>query len=214
MALLDSYADFTQYKDANKLLSDTDEISITDLLLLNSRRLEKLLRVAPGYFNTHTATYTFDGHGGSVLYLRDRAGLAYCLTAITADSLLIDDDADGTFDDYTLDLADAWVRGLPENAASQSEPFRRLELLPLSTATITAWPKAAASVQITGTWGWAAVPSAVRESVIALTRDARETLAAGATQQLPEFPFEVRPDTWARVMTMANLYGRKVPRVA
>lgn len=212
MAQLDPYAELDEYRARNRVTGERDSLAVAELLTLNSRRLEKMLHVAPGYFNTHAATYVFDAYGGSVLDLRDRAGMAYCLTAITADSLALDTDGDGSYDDYTLDLDDAWVRGLPENAASQSEPFMSLELLPLTSATITTWPDAPASVQIAGTWGWATRPPAVREVVIALTRDLRETHLAGATMQLqgPDGEvFDVRPDTFSRFMALASLYGRR-----
>lgn len=217
MALLDAYAEVEDYKARNRMTGDADDQEIAALLLLNSRRAEKLLHCAAGYWNTHSGTYVFDAYGGTILDLRDSAGMAYCLTAITADSLALDTDGDGSFDDYTLDLADAWVRGLPANAASFSEPFTSIELLPISSATITSWPDAPASVQIAGTFGWAAVPTAIREFVIALTRDMRDTHMAGSTRELqgPDGEtFLVADDTFGRFMALAGLYGRRIVQFA
>lgn len=214
MALLDTYASVEEYRAWNKRASGADDAELSEALLLNTRRLEKMLHLAAGYFNTHSGTYIFDAHGGTVLDLRDRAGMAYCLTAITADSLGIDLERDATYDYYSWDLADNWVRGLPENAASFSEPFTSLEIVPTTSAPITTWPSGAALIQIAGTFGWAAVPDAVRATVMALTRDLIDTHLAGATAELqgPDGEtFIVTTETFNRFMALAGHYGRKLP---
>lgn len=211
MALLDAYATLAEYKAEYNLTASTWDTEITAALLGRSRVAEKLLGVAAGYFNTHSATYVFDGHGESVLWLRDRSGVGYCLTAITADNCSIDTNLDGTAD-YTLDLADAWLRGLPENAAGLSEPFTALELLPHTTATITKWPDLPASISITGTWGWAAVPHQINQFTLKLVRDLRDMQTGGATQQVRDIdgvPIPLSDDTFRHFMAIAGLYGRR-----
>lgn len=139
---------------------------IDAVLEMASRIWDRLHGVAPGMMAPIGSTaFTFDGRGGSILQLRDANGMQFFLRTITSNSCKIDDDADGSFDDYTLDLSDAWLRALPQNASSFSEPYTRLELLNISSATITQWPSAPDSVEITGTWGWASTPMGVQARV-------------------------------------------------
>lgn len=109
----------------------------------------------------------FTPTGGTTLYLRDTAGLQCFLRSVTADSLALDTDADGSFDDYAWDLSDGWLRALPENASAFSEPYTAVELNPYhSSAPLTTWPTYKNSVQITGTWGWSVTPVAVQMRVV------------------------------------------------
>lgn len=188
-------------------------------LLGVSRWVEEALAVMPGYFNPHVGTYIFDGSGERVLYLRDREGRGYCLTAIDADSLKIDSDLDGAFDDFTLDLADAFVRGLPENAASASKPFTALELLTGRSSTISLWPRFPGNIEITGTFGWAAVPDQVVELVCHRTQELREHLKAGGVDRsgfagLPSFDggeIRMRPNTAWLWREVEYLIGARMP---
>lgn len=212
MALLDAYASVEEYRDRNNLTAVVDDAEITELLLLNSRRAEKMLHLQAGYFNTHSGTYLFSGTGEKVLDLVDDDGMHYCLRTITADSLGIDLEADATYDYYTWDLADNWVQGRPYNASALSEPFTSLEIIPTTTAPITIWPKGRRNIRIVGTFGWAAVPTSIREFVIALTRDMRDTHMAGATRFLTGPGGEeiaVQEDTFWRWKALADLYGRR-----
>ena len=217
MALLDAYATDTQYRARTGDKGTGTDTTLNAQLLLASRLLERSLRVMPGAFNTHTGTYIFDALGGTVLRLRDRAGLGYFLQTITANSLGIDLDLDKTYDYYTLDLADAWVRGLPENAAAFSEPFTAIELLShISTADPTRWPELVAGVRIVGTWGWAAVPNAVIDLTVHLVHDLRNAHQAGATLEVPTIDgsMPLSNQTWRLWNEMKARYGRRIPAVA
>ena len=216
MALLSAYASAGDYRDRVMSTDASDDEEITSLLETVSRRLERMLGVCPGYFNTATGTRTYDGHGGRVLRLRGSDGLAHCLTAVTADSVKIDTDGDGSFDDFTLDFADAWLRGLPANAATFSEPFTAIELLPITSATITSWPTRAAAVEITGTFGWAAVPGVIKELAIYLTRDMRDLHKGGATMTIETLdgPVQMSSDTFGRFMAASRFYSRRIPAFA
>ncbi|CAB4166852.1 hypothetical protein UFOVP1383_31 [uncultured Caudovirales phage] len=212
MALLDAYATGAEY------LVDTGQKISADALLTAqltgvSRLLELALRVMPGAFNAHTGTYVFDGYGTERLRLRDEQGRSYFLRSITADSLKIDADLDGAFDDYLLDAADAWVRLGPVNAAAFSEPYRWIELRPLQSASVTLYrfPAAAGCVEITGAWGWLAVPDLVKRLVIHRTHELREGLKSGALEQLPTFEGGVpmRTQTFWLWKEAERLYGRR-----
>jgi hypothetical protein len=216
MALLSAYATDTEYRARTGDATTSTNATLNEHLLSVSRMFELSIRVMPGAFNTHTGTYTFDATGGTVLNLRDRAGRQYFLASITADSLGIDTELDATYDGYELDLSDAWVRGLPENAAAFSEPFRRLELLTsMSGANPGVWPIQKAAVQITGTWGWAAVPEMVVDAVCHRTQELREALKEGGTGSLPAFAagdVQMRPTTAWLWKEAERMYGGYAPR--
>ena len=218
MALLDSYATIAQYRAAIGDKATAADATITAELTVMSRQLERALMLAPGYFNASATSQAriFDGNGRDTLQLRDTAGYGYCLTAIATDGLAIDSDLDGSYDDYTFDLADAWVRGLPENAAAHSEPFTAIQLRPLSSATLTIFPRLPGCVQITGTWGWSAVPQIVTDLVIRRTHELRQGLVAGAMQAVPAFDGAepMQPRTAWLFHEAERLYGRKLPVIA
>jgi hypothetical protein len=95
-------------------LSTDDATAIGAMLLTVTRVVERRIGLAPGMLLPQTAlTFTFSATGGKRLYLRDERGFQYLLRAITADSLKVDSDADGAFDDYLFDSADAWVSPVP-----------------------------------------------------------------------------------------------------
>lgn len=214
MAVADAYATADEYRASNNRVSGAEDGELDEYLDLNSRRLDKILDLAPGYFNTHSATYTFDGPGGTMLWLRDRAGQGYCFTAITANSLAIDDSDDGNFDDYTWDLDDLWIRGLPENVVTTREAYTAVELMPKKDgAELSVWPTGPAKIQITGTFGWPVIPAAVRQAVIVFTRDMLDSHLGGATQRLfgsDGEEFLVSGETFMRFRRLAGLYGREL----
>ncbi len=190
---------------------------LTSQLLMADRLLERTLEVPPGAFLSYSETHTFDAHGGTVLRLRDRAGAGYFLRDITANLLELDTENDGTYDGALLDLDDAWVRGLPENAALLGEPFTALEILAhLSTADPRAWPSNPASVRITGTWGWAAVPGAIKELVIDIVHGVRSAQLAGPALDVPviEEGFTLSRDAFFRMREMKQRYGRRIAAIA
>ena len=218
MALLDSYATIAQYRAAIGDKASAADATITAELTVMSRQLERALMLAPGYFNASATSQArvFDGNGRDTLQLRDTAGYAYCLTAIATDGLAIDSDLDGSYDDYAFDLTDAWVRGLPENAAAHSEPFTAIQLRPISAATLTIFPRLPGCVQITGTWGWAAVPQIITDLVIHRTQELREAMKSGQTRELPSFEGGVsmsKTTSWL-YREAERLYGRQLPVIA
>jgi hypothetical protein len=216
MALLDAYATDTQYRARTGDKSIGTDANLNQELLAASRLLERALGVAAGAFNLSTSTQrTFDAHGGTVLYLRDREGRQHFLNTVGADGIGVDADAGGAFNDYTLDFADAWVRGLPENAALGSEPFTAIELLPITSATLMRWPDRVAATRITATWGWTAVPQPIVALAIHLVHDLRDAHLAGAVLDLPgiDRSLPLQDDTWRLWLDLRRLYSRALPVV-
>lgn len=219
MALLDAYATEAEYIARVGSQASTGNTTLQAQLVTATRLLERSLGWAPGAGNSNTGIRTFDAHGGTVLRLRDSDGRQEFLQSIDADGLGIDSEDDGTYDGYSLDLDDAWLRGLPENAAAHSEPYEALELLTfLSTCQPSVWPTRRAVVQITGTWGWAAVPGVLKELTVHLTHDLIEAHAGGATLEVPTLdaagPGLLQDQTWRLWREARAMYNRRLPAVA
>ena len=96
---------------------------------------------------------------------------------------------------------------------AHSEPFTAIQLRPLTTATLTIFPKLPVCVQITGTWGWTAVPQIIQDLVIHRTHDLRQGLSAGAVGSLSAFdaPDQMQPRTLWLFREAERLYGRALP---
>lgn len=176
MGLLDAYATDEEYRSA---VNSTDtSSSIGTALLGTSRLLERELYVPPGAWNqdgtvAEPAVRVFDAFGGTMLYLRDREGFQSSIISIATNGIGVDSERDGTFDGYTFDLTDSWVRPL------QNVPYHAIELLPYSGADIAAWPDGSATVQISGIFGWPQVPELIKQLVIRLTHELRIAQASG-----------------------------------
>lgn len=182
-------ASAAEYRARNGQVSSDDDTMISTLLLGMTRVVERRIGVAPGMLLPQTSlTFTFNASGGQRLRLRDERGFQYLLRSITADSLKVDTDADGSFDDYLLDTADAWVQLYPANASDFDEPYTAIDLRSgITGATLTSWPDADYSVQIVGNWG-ASATSAIRanlkERVIAIVRELIDAHRAGAAMNV------------------------------
>jgi len=211
MALLDAYATVADYQARNSGgVAVSNPSLLGEYLVASSRLLDRELGLHDGAFNSHVATYTFDAHGGSVLYLRDRASGGYFLQSIPSGGIGIDTEVDGTYDGEALSLGGA-VRGLPENAA----PSTALELLPFGSRT--SWPDRVASVRIAGaTWGWAAVPEMVREIVVSMVRDLSDHHGGGAAAQYQRMDdlMPLSDQTWRLIRSAKQRYSRRLPVVA
>ena len=176
-----------------------------------SRLFDRAHGVAPGMFAPISSTaLTFTPDGGTTLYLRDTSGYQCFLRTITADSLKLDTDADGSFDDYLWDFADGWVRGLPENAAANGEPFTAIELNPShASAPLSVWPTYKNSIQITGTWGFASIPAAVKVRVADIAHALSQRSFAGGYGTEERLQVDGLP-VWVMRMVDAE-YNYRIP---
>lgn len=241
MSLLDSYATVDDYRARIGAAGSGADAVNTAQLLSTSRLLERELGLSPGAFNSVTGvTCHFDGSGQPELTLSDRAGLCYFLQSIDAAGLGIDMDGDGVAD-YTFDLTNPWLRGLPENAAAGSEPYTSLELIPYPTNPIRTFGYGynngygngygygygdrngvarllVAAVTVKGTWGWASVPEMVTELVVHLTHDLRIGQFAGPSGGLQATfggtAHALSPNTYWLWREAQRLYSSRIPAVA
>jgi hypothetical protein len=209
LALLDSYCTAAEYRSRVNMLDTASDVEILAQLTSTSRFLERELRVAPGYFNA-TAV-------GQIRYfepvlianrlfrLVDEDGFQHCLTAIANDGVAVDTDGDGVYN-YTVDpTGESWVVARPYNAPDLGRPWESLEILSLSAATFSYWPNYPRGVRITGTWGWTAVPGTIKELVVKMTRDIRDSEEAGAAGSLAGVA--LKTDTWRLWLSAKSVYG-------
>lgn len=79
---------------------------------------------------------------------------------VSVTSVKVDRDGDGTYEETVAASAYA-LR--PANAAASGRPYTQLVLL--TTAGLV-WPDIENGVEVTGTWGWPSVPSAVKSATL------------------------------------------------
>lgn len=209
MAMLDAYATAAEYRSRVNMTDTSSDAEILVQLKAASRMLERELRVAVGAFNDGTAAearyFRAEVSGSSVLRLRDERGMQHYIQAIDTDGVAVDTDNDGDYD-YTVDPAgETWIVARPVNAATLSEPWTTLELLGRSAATFTTWPTGSKSVRVTGTWGWQDVPGLIKELVVKMTRDIRDSEEAGAAGSLAGVA--LKTDTWRLWLSAKQQFG-------
>ena len=208
MAIDDAYATAAQYRSAVGMLDTSDDAEVLEQLTAVSRVLEQEVgRI----FNQSAATRYFDGNGRARLYVDD-------LASVDADGLQVDENVDGTYETKFDPATETWSALGPYNASERVRPYRFVDLLPLSgNSTLTVWPRGVRNVAVVGTWGWpTAVPTAIREVVITLTRQLRELQRQGltfATQGL-ETQLQMTPGAWPLIQNIKRQYGRNMPVVA
>lgn len=208
------YVDRGEFRERIGDKSTTSNDMVDSVLEMACRAIDRETGVAPGMWAPISSTaLKFTAYGGTTLYLRDTSGGQCFLRTITTNKLEIDSDADGSFDDYVWDLADGWVRALPENAAAFSEPYTALELNPYhASAPLTTWPTYKNAIQITGTWGWAVTPGAIVELVVDMARNVLQAQRSGAVG-IPSFEGELplSPGMWPILQRVKAQYSQRVP---
>lgn len=173
--------------------------TIADALLVaeleaSSRLIDKELRwrarefapdFAPDADDAADTTRTFIAAAGGTLWLRDEAGAASALRSVTSVS---GRDAG----DYRL---------APLGADT---PARAIKLL----AGVKDW-EAGELVDVTGRWGWPAVPPVIRELTIHVAIDMRDSHRGGAAGRVAVLDdvVEVQPDTWRLWRSARMLYS-------
>ena len=174
-------------------------VGLANQLEASSRIIEHEMRLAPDYFHPHDATYFFQSHGGARLHLRDEESFAYCLRSVVVGGIRPDYERSGEYDGaQQWDLDDVWIWPWPRNHAATARPIRALELRRVGAAPFTWWPTSDGSVRIEGAWGWAETPNAITELTIDVTRDMRDSEAAGLSGRVHilDSGVEIRDETW------------------
>ena len=207
-----AYATVAEYRERNGRVSTDSDTVLAAMLLSLSRVVDRRLAVAPAEFAPQSAvTFTVKATGGTLLYLRDEMGRQHFLRTATA--IGIDSEFDGTYDGYTLVLGtDTELQGYPVSASTYNEPYTALELLPgVSGASPTAWPDGA-YVRITGNLGYAAVPGAIKDRVIGLTRELVQVHLGGSlTDEAINAALEANIGARSLMRVLEMEYSRRIP---
>jgi hypothetical protein len=204
-AISDAYASCEEYRAR----VDQSDATGDDVLLSQLSAVTQYLKGRLGRFFTRDAAVvvrTFDGNGLIRLYVPDIA---------TATGLIVKVDLDGDFDfdnaDETLTLnTHFWVG--PANADKGPEvwPFQYLEIIP-GNGRLGVWPEQARAVQVTASFGWPAVPGAIKEATISVTRQLRDIQGSGFTLTLQsiETAVNVSPQMSALLFDMERQYAKQ-----
>lgn len=203
MALADAYATFDEYRAHTGLRSDGDQDTYEALLVTASRMIERWTERVFNQSAAGVARY-FDGNGRAEMYIDDLA----TLTAVDLDTT-----GDGS---YAVSVDPAAVLLRPRNAAELGEPYTSVELVPARGAPLSAWPSRPAAVRITGTWGYAAVPGAIRDATILIARQLRDLQQSGLTLtvEVADQQLQVRPGSFSLIAALREQYSRRLPGIA
>lgn len=174
MAIGDSYADPGDYRSKVDKTASGDDADLAFQLNAVSRFIDQRCRRT---FNKTTAAEAriYSGNGKPKIWLEHDIATTAGLT-VKCD---LNGDYDVSDSGETLTINTHFWPG-PYNAAlgSEAKPFEWLELRP-GNAAVTIWPCQPRAIEVTAVFGWPAVPSAIKELTIALTRYLRDLQESG-----------------------------------
>lgn len=155
MAITNGYCTLSEVKAALRITDNTDDVLLENSIEGASRRID-------GY----TGRFFYQKNAAIQMYARDIYTLLLQDDLYQITTLKTDDDGDGTFEDtWTLNV-DYQLQ--PLNATLQSRPYNRLTAIGGKTFPIVIQPEIPA-VEVTGIWGWGAIPDDVREACVLLS---------------------------------------------
>ena len=178
MAIDSPYASLAEYKARVEKTGTADDTEITAQLLT----VTNFLTLRLGRFFTKDAavvTRVYDGNGETRLWLPDDIATSTGLV------VTVDLDGDYSFADETALTVDTdfWLG--PPNADKGPEPFpwEYLDVHPTS-GNLSVWPDQQRAIQVTAIFGFPAVPGAIKEATISITRQLRDAHLGGAAMSV------------------------------
>lgn len=141
---------------------------------------------------------------GTRLYIDDIASLAGLIIKVdlNADFLYIGADETLTKDTH-------YFIG-PPNAALDAEPhpFRFLDIVP-GNGRLARWPDQSRSVQVTAVFGWPAIPGAIKEATVLVTREVLDIHKSGFTAALQNIDdvINLSPQAFSIIQRIKREYG-------
>lgn len=206
MAVTDAYATAAEYRARVDKASAADDSTILAQLTALSRFIDwKCGR----HFTQDAAVTTrlYDGHGQAYLRLEDD------IATLTGLVVKVDLDADYDFGeaDETLTVNEHfWIDSQRAAFGSEPMPWGRLQLVP-TNGRLNVWPDQRNAVEVTAVFGWPAVPAAIKEATIALTRQLRDIQQSGMTLTLENIDAQVRvsPQASRIVDDLLRAYKRR-----
>lgn len=208
MAIDSPYATAAEYKARVGKTGSDEDAEIDAQLEAVSRLVERELgesRDRPRIFNQSTATRRLDGSGEAVLFVDD---------LVTVTTIEVDTSLDASWA-TSFDLSENWVLARPLDYSEKGLPITAIELLAAGNSTLATWPDAPGCVRITGVWGWPAVPPAITEAVVMITRHLRDLEESGFTLTLSNLDAGVQmsPGAQAIVRELKSNYSRRIPSI-
>jgi hypothetical protein len=207
LAVTDAYADAAEYRARVTKTDTADDPTILVQLKAVSRYLDRKMG---RFFTIDSAAVArvYDGSQSSKLFvddIGDKTGIA----------VKVDMTGDGDFVDSgeTLTENTHYIVG-PRNAAlgPEPEPYTYLELMP-SNGLLTSWWNGynlEGLVQVTARYGWPAIPPAVKELTVAITRQIRDVQESGVTGDLQAIDnvVETSRELSMRLVDLRKQYSR------
>lgn len=172
MPIGDAYATAAEYRARIDKSDNADDADILEALKGVARFID---RQCGRHFTQSAADQVryFDGNGRAKLYVDD---------IVTLTAAAVDTGLDGTYAQAVTVASNVLLS--PYNAAEISEPFTAVELAPYGTNNeLSAWTRGPKTVKLTATWGWPAVPDAIREANVFLARVVLDFEKAGPALQ-------------------------------
>jgi hypothetical protein len=204
MGVTDAYATVDEYKARVGKTTSGDDTVLAAQLLTVSRQIDK---ECERFFGQDAAAVDrlYDGNGLTRLYVDDIASLTEL--AVKVD---LDGDWDfGDTDEVLTKDTHFWLGPVNADKGSEPGPWRCLDIIP-GNGRLSLWPERPRSVQVTALFGWPAVPGAVKELTVYMTRDWRARLESGPTLMLEDSGAQVRlsPETFLLLRDVKRQYGR------
>lgn len=202
--MTDAYVTAPNYRLRTDKSDDSDDTVILEQLKAVSRLLD---RECERFFTIDAAAVAryIDGRGGKEIWLNADIGSVSNLV------VLVDLDNDGVPETTLTKDTDFWL--LPRNAALGPEPrpWEAMLLMP-TTTVLTAFPNQADALKITALWGWPAVPAAIVEATVLITRQLRDLQEAGITMTIQSIDEQVQqsPDSLRLLDKIRAMYRRGV----
>ena len=205
MAVTAAYATAAEYRSRTGQSDATDDTLLGALLGAVSRLID---RESERFFGIDAAVVArlYDGNGLTRLYIDDVA---------TATGLIVKVDLD---DDYAFTGASEtltegthyWIGPANAGLGSEVSPFRFLDIVP-ANGRLSVWPSGLRKVQVTAKFGWAAVPAAIKEATILVTRELRELEKSGFTLTLENIDqgINLSPAAFSLIQRIKAEYGRR-----
>jgi hypothetical protein len=205
--LTQAYATAEEFRARVGSAAAGDDATISEQLTTVSRYLERRLGGAEGprFYNREPSPTVrlYDGNGRRILPVQDVA-MSAGLT------VKVDLDRDSVCEEELALDAHFRLRPLNADKGPEAAPWQYLELIDWN-AVLRHWPEWPASVQVTAVHGWPAVPGAIKETTISITRQLRDIHQGGAafSEQDINQVIRVTPNLTALFMDLMDKYGRK-----
>lgn len=211
MVVGDAYATLAEYKAAVDKTKTGDDAEIGGQLIAVSRLID---RRTGRFFSVDAAPVArlYDGRkavrDGTRIYVADVSTLTGLIVKVD-----LDDDFDFSEPEETLTINDHfWMADANAALGPEPRPWTALDIKP-TNGRLDVWPAGPRKLEVTAAHGWPAVPAAIREATISITREWRDLQEAGMTLELEAVDQVVNLSSKAfSIVTRTQAeYSRRVP---